>query len=89
MGEYCRARQVTDDNKMRDMRFSCCKYKDTETHSEYEIPTAFRRQKCLQERSSILHLYVHCLSFVLHLVVHEVTEAVRKLRNLTTLFVFR
>ena len=82
MGKYCRARQVTDDNQMQDMHFTCWKYKGTETHSEYEMLIAFRQQKCLQEGSSILHLYIHCLSFTLHLVEHGVPEAVRKLRNL-------
>jgi hypothetical protein len=57
-------------------------YKDTETYSEYEIPNVFGRQKCLQERRSMLHFDVHCLPIMLHHVVHGVTEDVRKFRNI-------
>jgi hypothetical protein len=58
-------------------------YKDTETHSEYEMPIVFRGQNCLQGRRSILYFDVHCLPIMLHLVVNGVTETVRKLRIYT------
>ena len=66
--EKCgRARQVTDVNIMRCMRFACWIIKATNTHSEYLILTAFLRQQWLCERSSILRLYVYFLSYVLKL----------------------
>jgi hypothetical protein len=34
----------------------------TDTHSEYVTGIVFPRQKCLRERATFLHLYVHCLS---------------------------
>jgi hypothetical protein len=44
------------------MRFACWITKATDTHSEYVILLSFSRQKCLRERTSILRLYVNCLS---------------------------
>jgi hypothetical protein len=35
--KYGRARQATDDNIIRRMRFACWITKATDTHSEYEI----------------------------------------------------
>jgi hypothetical protein len=60
--KYGTARQATDDNKIRRMRFACSITKATDTHSEYVILIAFPRQKWLRERASIVRLYVHCLS---------------------------
>ena len=54
------ARQATDDNKRRRMRFECW----TNTHAEYVIDylLLFQRQQWLHKRVSVLTLYVHCLS---------------------------
>jgi hypothetical protein len=62
--KYGRARQVTDDNIIRRMRFACWITEATDTHSEYVIRIVFPRQQWLRERASILHLYVHCLSCI-------------------------
>ena len=43
------------------MRIACWIAKATHTHSQYLIRIAFPLQQWLQERASILHLYVHCL----------------------------
>jgi hypothetical protein len=51
------------DNTVWPMRFSCWISKATGTHSEYVIRIAFSRQQWLRERSSMLCLYLHCLSF--------------------------
>jgi hypothetical protein len=45
------------------MRFTCWITKAADTHSECVILIAFPRQKWLRERGSVLHVYVHCLSF--------------------------
>jgi hypothetical protein len=60
--KYGTARQATDDNIIRRMRFACWITKATDTHSEYVILTVFSRQQWLRERASMLRLYVHCLS---------------------------
>jgi len=39
------ARQATEYNKMRRMRFACWITRATGTHSEYKILTAFPRQE--------------------------------------------
>jgi hypothetical protein len=57
------ARQATDDNITRRMRIACWISKATNTHSEHVILIAFPQQHWLRERTSTLHLYVHCLSF--------------------------
>jgi hypothetical protein len=62
--KYGTARQATDDNIIRRMRFACWVTKATDTHSEYVILIAFARQKRSRERASNLRLYVHCLSYV-------------------------
>jgi hypothetical protein len=49
--KYGRARQATDDNMIRRMRFACWITKATDTHSEYVVLTAFRRQQWLRERA--------------------------------------
>ena len=43
-------------------RVSCWVTKATETHSKYVICLAFVRQKWLDERASMLRVYVHCVS---------------------------
>jgi hypothetical protein len=60
--KYGTARQTTDDNIIRRMRFACWITKTTDTHSEYVILIAFPRQQWLRERASMLRLHVHCLS---------------------------
>ena len=62
MEKYGIARQATDDNIIRCMRFACWKSKATDAHSEYAIVIAFPRQQCLRERPLLLRLYAHCLS---------------------------
>jgi hypothetical protein len=57
----CTAGQATDDSIIRRMRFACWINKATDTHSEYVILIAFRRQIWLRERVLTLRLYVHCL----------------------------
>jgi hypothetical protein len=56
------ARQATDDNIIRRMRFACWITKATDTHTEYVIFIAFPRQKWLRERASTLrYTYISCL----------------------------
>jgi hypothetical protein len=52
--KYGRARQTTDDNITRRMRFACCITNATDTRSEYVIFTAFPWQQWLRERASML-----------------------------------
>jgi hypothetical protein len=52
---YGTARQATDDNIMRGMRFTCWITKVTDTHSKYVILIAFSRKQWLRERASMLH----------------------------------
>jgi hypothetical protein len=60
--KYGRARQTTDDNIIRRMRFACCTTKTIDTHSQYVISIAFPRQQWLRERASMLrHTYTACL----------------------------
>jgi hypothetical protein len=60
--KYCTARQATDDNIIRRMRFACRITKATDTHSEYLILIALLRQQWLRERTSVLrYTYVACL----------------------------
>jgi hypothetical protein len=56
--KYGRARQATDDNIIRRMRFACWITKATDTHLEYVIIITFPRQQWLRERPSMLSLYV-------------------------------
>ena len=46
----------------RGRRIACWITKATHTHSEYAMLITFPLQQWLQERSSKLRLYVHCLS---------------------------
>jgi hypothetical protein len=60
--EYGRARQATDDNIKRRMRFACRITKATDTHLKYVILIAFPRQQWLRERASMLrYTHVACL----------------------------
>jgi hypothetical protein len=59
--KYSTARQATDDNITRRMRFACWITKVTDIHSKYVILIAFPRQQWLRERALMLRLYVHCL----------------------------
>jgi hypothetical protein len=68
VGKYGKLRHATD-NIIRRMRFACCLTKATDTHSEYVILIAFPEQLWFRERTSMLRLYVHCLSFS-YLYVH-------------------
>jgi hypothetical protein len=52
--KYGRARQDTDDNIIRRMRFVCWITKATDTHWEYVILIAYQRQQWLRERASVL-----------------------------------
>ena len=45
MGKYGRARLVTDDNIIQFIHVACSITKATDTHSEYEILTAFPHQQ--------------------------------------------
>jgi hypothetical protein len=49
--KYGTARQATDDNTIRRMRFVCWITKATDTDSEYVILIAVPRQQWLRERS--------------------------------------
>jgi hypothetical protein len=57
------ARQDTDYNIIRRMRFTCWIIKATDTHSEYLILACISlpRQQWLRESVSMLRLYVPCL----------------------------
>ena len=61
MEKYDSARQATDINITRRMRFACRITKATNTHSEYVTLIAFPRQQWLHERSSVLrYAYITC-----------------------------
>jgi hypothetical protein len=60
--KYGRARQATDDNIIRRMRFACWITKVTDTHPEYVIHGAFPRQQWFRERASMLRLPLNGLS---------------------------
>jgi hypothetical protein len=55
--KYGTARQATDDNIIRRMRFACWINKVTDVHSEYTTLIAFPRQQWLSERTTILRYY--------------------------------
>jgi hypothetical protein len=62
--KYGTARQATDGNIIRRMRFACWITKATDTHSEYVIIVAFLLQRWLRERASMLrYTYIACLAF--------------------------
>jgi hypothetical protein len=51
--KYGRVRQVTHNNIIRRMRFTCCITKTTDARPEYVIHIAFRRKQRLRERVSM------------------------------------
>jgi hypothetical protein len=53
------ARQATDDNIIRRIRFACGIRKATDKHLEYVILPAFPRQQWVRERPSI-YMYIAC-----------------------------
>ena len=60
--KYFRAEQGTDDNIIRHIFIACWITKATDTHSEYVIIIAFRRQQWSRERASMLrYTYIACL----------------------------
>ena len=72
--KYCTVGQTSDDNTIRHMRITWWINEVTDTHSQYVIPIAFRRQQWFRERASILRLYVHCPSCII--------EGLHRFRNL-------
>jgi hypothetical protein len=58
------ARQATDDNITRRMRFACWITKATDARSEYLILVAFPRQQCLSESGAVL-----CCMYIASLVL--------------------
>jgi len=62
MEKYGRARQAIDDKIVQCMYIACWINKATHTHSDYVILNAFPCQQMLHEHSSMLCLYIHCLS---------------------------
>jgi hypothetical protein len=63
--KYGRARQATDDNIIRGMRFACWISKATNTHSDLVILIGFPPQ-WLRERALMLrYMYIACLAYKL------------------------
>ena len=80
MEKYGRARQATDDNRIRRMRYACRITKATDTHSQYVILTAFPLQQWLRERASILrYTYIACLLLFSNYAVQWITRLVTDL----------
>jgi len=78
--KYGRSEQTTDNNVIRRMRFACRITKATDTHLEYVTLIVFPWHQSLRERSSILHLHVHCLScLVINLAVYKVPTGSQKI----------
>ena len=66
--KYGRAREATDDNIIRRMRFACWMTKATDTHSEYVVLTAFPLQQWLRERAPMLrYTYIATNSICCHI----------------------
>jgi hypothetical protein len=63
--KYGRARQATDDNTIRRMRFACWIIKATDTHSESAIRSPFPWQQWLSERALILRYSKHIACLLL------------------------
>jgi hypothetical protein len=72
--KYGRVGQATEDTVTRRMRFSCWLTKATNTHSEYEIFTAFPWQQLLIERAEIL-CYT-CSACLVEVLATSVREAI-------------
>ena len=62
MEKYGRAGQSIDDKIVRCMHIACWITKATHTHSDYVILIVFPWRQILQEHSTMLCLYVRCLS---------------------------
>jgi hypothetical protein len=63
--KYGTARQATDDNIIRRMRFACWIDKVTKSLSEYVILTVFPLQQWLRERALILlYMYIACTCYL-------------------------
>jgi hypothetical protein len=63
--KYGRARQAIDENIIRCIRYACWITEATNTHCEYVILITFQWQHWLRECTSVLRLYVRCLSFLM------------------------
>jgi hypothetical protein len=61
--KYGTARQATDENITRRMRFACWITKARDTHSEYVILIAFPGQQWLRERAPVSR-YTHLARIV-------------------------
>ena len=60
-----RARQNTDDNITRCVRFECWITKATNTHSEYVILFAFHSNSCCANAlQCYVYTYIACLAFI-------------------------
>ena len=57
--KYGTAGEATDDNITERMPIACWITKATNTHSEYVILNAFRRQQCFHEHVSVLRCFVY------------------------------
>jgi hypothetical protein len=63
--KYYKAKQSTEGNTIRRMRFACWIPKATNTHSEYITLVAFPQQQWLSESASTLrHTYLNCLVLI-------------------------
>jgi hypothetical protein len=75
--KYGTARQATDDNIIRRMRFACWITKATDTHSKYVTLIAFPPQQWLRERALMLSYtyiaYLVPLSFLTNALCHVIT----------------
>jgi hypothetical protein len=71
--KYDTARQVTDDNIVRHMRFACWMTKATYTLIICNT-CSFPLQQCCHERASALRLYVHCLSCLKYELHHQIKQ---------------
>ena len=77
MEKYDTARQATDGNIIRRMRFACWVTTAADTHSEYVTLNAFARQQWLGERASVLRFpYIACLVITETQCVHCAVRAV-------------
>ena len=61
MEKYGTARQATDDNIIRRMRFACRITKATDTHSEYVILMAFHGYNGYANAPVLCYTYIACL----------------------------
>jgi hypothetical protein len=68
--KYGKARNATDYNIIRRMRFSCWITKATNTHSDYVTLIAFPRQQWFRERGPILR-YTYIASLIYTLLSHS------------------